>query len=260
MNLVINAAEAIDSSHGTVRIATGSGTYDTSAFSRSAAGGEPKSGHYVFLEVSDDGVGMDTSTIAQLFDPFFTTKFLGRGLGMATVLGIVRGHAGAIDVDSSPGEGTRIRIYFPAAPSEPPRSVSATAENALKEGVILLVDDEKNIRTTTQMLLEGHGFEVLAAGDGCEAIEIFRAQSDRIGVVLLDLTMPHMDGLETLGNLRLLAPHVPAVLTTGYATARAGGESFVPRMTGGPDAILAKPYSLEQLLTLLDKVMRRPKA
>jgi signal transduction histidine kinase/CheY-like chemotaxis protein len=261
MNLVLNASEAIETPHGTVHIATGSGIYDAATFSRSAAGGEPKSGPYVFVEVRDDGVGMDASTLTHLFDPFFTTKFLGRGLGMATVLGIVRGHDGAIEVDSTRGQGTRIRIYLPAAPSEvtPGPKARPATEFTGGHGVILLVDDEKNVRITTKMLLEGLGFEVLTAGDGPEAIQIFEAQSSRIGVVLLDLTMPRMDGVETLGHLRRLAPHVPIVLTSGHATTRPGGDSSVPRATGEPDAILEKPYSVERLLAALEKVMRRPK-
>jgi signal transduction histidine kinase/CheY-like chemotaxis protein len=259
MNLVMNASEAIDGPHGTISITTGSGTYDAAMFARSAAGGEPQSGPYVFVEVRDNGVGMDGFTVTHMFDPFFTTKFLGRGLGMATVLGIVRGHAGAIDVESTPGRGTRIRIYFPAAPSEVRPTRAAEADTMGGQGVVLLVDDEKNVRLTTQLLLEDSGFEVLAAGDGVEAIQIFEAQSDRIGVVLLDLTMPRMDGVETLANLRRLAPHVPVVLMSGYATARPGGESSVRRETGGPDAILAKPYSVEQLLAALREVAHRPK-
>jgi PAS domain S-box-containing protein len=254
MNLVLNASEAISDPHGTIRVSTGTGTYEAAAFARSAAGGEPKTGAYVWLEVKDDGAGMDAPTVAQMFDPFFTTKFAGRGLGMAAVLGIVRGHGGAIDVESAPGQGTRVRVFFPASAAEPVATRATPAEEARGHGVVLLVDDEKNVRVTTGLLLQGFGFEVLFACDGLEAIEIFRAESGRIGAVLLDLTMPRMDGIATLKELRRIAPGVPVVLTSGYAFGRLDEEPF---LGDGPDAVLPKPYPAERLLATLQQVMRR---
>jgi PAS domain S-box-containing protein len=250
MNLVLNAAEAIDRPHGTVWISTGSETFDEGRLPRSVAGDEPKPGVYAWVEVRDDGIGMDAKTIADMFDPFFTTKFVGRGLGMAAVLGIVRGHGGAIDVESSLGAGTRIRIFFPASSLETAGAEPspATAERGEREekALVLVVDDENNVRESTRLLLEGLGFEVLAARDGTTAIELFRTHSSRIGVVLLDLTMPAMDGIETLAHLRRIAPHVPVVLTSGYGTA--------PQ--DGADAILRKPYTAEELLGTLRRLVR----
>ena len=253
MNLVLNASEAISDPSGTIRVSTGVGTYEAAAFARSAAGGEPKAGAYVWLEVKDDGAGMDASTVAQMFDPFFTTKFAGRGLGMAAVLGIVRGHAGAIEVESAPGHGTRVRVFFPASDAEPVAAPPSPTQQARGEGVVLLVDDEKNVRITTALLLRAAGFEVLVAADGLEALEIFGAASGRIGAVLLDLTMPRMGGMATLKELRRLAPGIPVVLTSGYASARLEEELV---LGDRPDAVLPKPYPAERLLATLQRVMR----
>ncbi len=256
MNLVLNAAEAITSPGGTIRAATGSGTYDARAFARSAAGGEPKAGPYVWLEVTDDGIGMDGPTMARMFDPFFTTKFVGRGLGMAAVLGIVRGHAGAIDVQSTPGRGTKVRVFFPASAVGPSRVPPAPAELVRGQGVVLVVDDEKNVRVTTQLLLEELGFEVIVARDGFEALEVFRAQSGRVGAVLLDLTMPRMDGVRTLKALRAIVPRIPVVLVSGYGTAELEDSRLDSLPGATPDAVLAKPYSPEELHAVLQRVMR----
>ncbi len=253
MNLVLNASEAIRGPEGRVVVRTGAGTFGAEALARSAAGGEPKAGEYVFLEVSDEGVGMDGPTVAQMFDPFFTTKFTGRGLGMAAVLGIVRGHAGAINVDSSPGMGTRIGIFFPVSAAKATGKAPRPAVSQSGQGVVLLVDDEKNVRLSTRLLLGELGFEVIAACDGVEGIEVFRAHSHRIGAVLLDRTMPRMDGIQTLKELRRIAPRVPVVLTSGYI------EDFPvdPQAGAAPDAVLSKPYPAERLLATLQEVMKR---
>jgi PAS domain S-box-containing protein len=271
MNLVLNAAEAVAGSQGRVLVATTVGTYEAQAFARSRAGGDLKAGQYVVLEVRDNGVGMDAPTIAQMFDPFFTTKLAGRGLGMAAVLGIVRGHAGAIDVESSPGVGTRIRVFFPATVADAPRASLGPGADRGGQGVVLLVDDEESVRRSTRLLLEHLGFEVIVACDGVEAVEAFRAESGRIGAVLLDLTMPRMDGLATLTELRRIAPQVPVVLTSGYGAAPIedswGGHSAAEggrheeggtQRAASPDAVLAKPYAAKQLVAALQQVMRTP--
>jgi PAS domain S-box-containing protein len=254
MNLVLNASEAIVGHEGSVIVSTGSGTFCAEAFARSPAGGNPKSGPYVYLEVRDDGVGMDEATVAQMFDPFFTTKFVGRGLGMAAVLGIVRGHSGAIDVESAPGGGTRIRVFFPASAERPVGEAARPAMELQGQGVVLVVDDEESIRKSTRMLLEEFGFEVIVARDGVEGVEAFRRDAHRIGAVLLDLTMPRMDGVETLQELRSIAPDVPVILTTGYGAMRAGDSRRSPH-AAAPDAVLAKPYAAQHLLAMLQQVM-----
>ncbi len=241
MNLVLNASEA---GARTVMITTGAGALDDEASARIVAG-EPKPGDYVWIDVKDDGVGMDASIVAHVFDPFFTTKFVGRGLGMAAVLGIVHGHGGAIAIESAPATGTMIRVYFPASDTTPARA----APDARRRARVLVVEDEANVRRSTQMLLEGLGFDVLVAADGVEALETFRASAARIDAVLLDLTMPRLGGLDALARLRALAPQVPVVLTSGYAEAPARDV-----------AVLAKPYSAQQLVDALDEVLRQSPA
>jgi PAS domain S-box-containing protein len=250
MNLVLNASEAISSARGTIRIYTGVSTYEAAAFARSPAGGAPKAGAYVWMEVQDDGVGMDAATVAHMFDPFFTTKFVGRGLGMAAVLGIVRGHDGALEVESAAGVGTRIRVYFPVGNTEPVRATQTSVEGRHGRGLVLLVDDEKNVRLSTERLLVSLGFEVLVARDGFEAVEVFRSESGRIDAVLLDLSMPRMGGIEAMAQLRGIAPHVPVIITSGY-----GVYDDVAHEGPGPNAVLPKPYSVEDLLETIHQVM-----
>ncbi len=239
LNLVLNATESITQPRGRVVVSTGVAEYGVGAFAKSAAGGEPKPGTYVHVEVRDDGAGMDAATVAHMFDPFFTTKLAGRGLGMATVLGIMRGHDGAIDVESNPGRGTRVRVFFPG---EPPRTPAL-------RGVILVVDDESGVRTSTKLLLEQLGFEALVACDGHEAIEVVREHGARLDAVLLDRTMPRLDGMQTMKALRQITPALPIVLTSGY-----GEMSTLPER---PDAVLAKPYTTSELLSALRRVMPR---
>jgi CheY-like chemotaxis protein len=240
MNLVLNASEA---SARTIAIATGTGPIDP----ESLVAGEPKPGTYVWIEVEDDGTGMDAATIARVFDPFFTTKFVGRGLGMAAVLGIVRGHDGAIAIASTPGKGTTIRAYFPASAAIATKAGASPLREPLATRRVLLVEDEANVRHSTQMLLEGLGFDVLVARDGVEAVEAFRRDAKRIDAVLLDLAMPRLGGLGALAALRAIAPDVAVVLTSGYGEAPASDDV----------AVLAKPYTAQQLVDALERVIRR---
>jgi CheY-like chemotaxis protein len=247
MNLVLNAAEAISAPLGTIRISTGTGTYDAAAFVGCPAGSEPKAGAYVWLEVDDDGVGMDDATRGQMFDPFFTTKFVGRGLGMAAVLGIVRGHQGVIEVESTPGRGTRVRVLFPVHAAEPRRRSSRAApKEPGNSGVVLLVEDDANVRLSTELLLRESGFDVLVARDGLDAVEVFQAEHARVDAVLLDLTMPRMDGVKALRELRRIAPCVPVVLTTGYAKVDPAHEA---------DAVLPKPYTEDRLFATIQRAI-----
>src|SRR5450631_4018749 len=195
MNLVINAAEAIGPERGTVSVSTGVAEIES--------GDERPPGRYVYLEVRDSGCGMDEATRAKIFDPFFTTKFAGRGLGLAAVAGILRGHRGRLDVESIPGEGTMFTVFFPAVDPilpqvlEPPSSVVAHGG-----GTLLFVDDEPILRKMGKRVLEKSGYSVLLAENGREAVEIFRHNSSEIAIVLLDLTMPVMSVTEALRMIR----------------------------------------------------------
>lgn len=218
LNLITNASEAIVDSSGVISISTGTMECDRAYLDRTFTPSEAQEGKYTFLEVSDTGVGMDDETQAKIFDPFFTTKFTGRGLGLASVLGIVSGHSGAISIDSEPGRGTTIRVLFPA--SEAALVASGQEETDAGawhgSGLALLVDDEPTVRTVAKAMLERWGFEVLAAADGVEGLEIYRQRADDIAVILLDLTMPRMSGEETLRELRRIRGDVKVVLMSGY--------------------------------------------
>ncbi len=242
MNLIINASEAIGDQSGVITLSTGT-----------LVGGRPHSeqgwlneplpeGPCVYLEVADTGVGMDAATLSRLFEPFFTTKFTGRGLGLAAVLGIVRGHHGAIQVHSEPGQGTSFRLIFPAAqrPAESANPIPVLSEWR-GSGTVLLADDEQMVRDLAQRMLERLGFRVLTASDGKQALQVFQANADEIVCALLDLTMPRMDGVETLRELHAIRADLPVLLSSGYDQADLG------QRIAGAGGFVQKPYELAEL-------------
>jgi PAS domain S-box-containing protein len=257
MNLVINASEAIGDREGTITVRTEAVTCDRAALAAHHLGDGLREGRYVCLEVSDTGGGMAEETRARIFDPFFTTKFTGRGLGLATVLGIVRAHRGAIQVRSEPGRGTTFRILFHSLQTAEVLAVTPAERTPVPpgQGTVLVVDDEPFIRDLARQMLEAAGFAVLTAADGREAVEVYRAQGATIGVVLLDLTMPRQDGVETFHALRRIRPDVRVVLCSGY-----GDQEASKRFSGHDLAgFVAKPFQLEELLRAVrDALAGRP--
>ena len=249
MNLVINASEAIGDRSGTISIVTGAMECDRHYLGNTWLKHEIPEGLYVYLEVSDSGCGMKPEVLERMFDPFYTTKFTGRGLGLAAVLGIVRGHKGSLKVYSEPGRGTTFKVLFP------PVSGTATQladESPVKQpwrgrGTLLLVDDEETVRVLSKQMIERLGFRCVTAADGEEATTYFRIHSDEISVVLLDLTMPHMDGEETFRELRKLKPDVRVVLSSGY-----NEQDVTQRFAGkGLAGFIQKPYKLATLTEIL---------
>ncbi|MBI5693605.1 MAG: PAS domain S-box protein [Verrucomicrobia bacterium] len=252
MNLITNASEAIGDRAGQVHLRTTVADFDAKTLAQSRCDEIPEPGRYVVLEVTDTGCGMDAATQERLFEPFFTTKFTGRGLGMSAILGIVRGHKGAILVYSRVGLGTRIRVLFPAgpvvepaAPATPVTLAAAPATPARKKGTVLVVDDEVVVRRVCRAMLERNGWETLEAGDGPGAIEMFTARAADIQGVLLDLSMPRMNGLEVFRELRRLRPEVRVVLSSG---ANAAPEYAEKLKTEGVAGFLHKPFTAESLL------------
>jgi signal transduction histidine kinase len=248
MNLITNAADAIGAAPGTIALATSVRPFDEAQLRRSRTPDVPRAGRFVALEVRDTGCGMEASTLERLFDPFFSTKGAGRGLGMSALLGIVRGHGGALIVESAPGAGTTVHALFPAmegarageeiAPAEEEKGVRPPLT-----GAVLVVDDEEVVRGVCRAMVRSLGFEVLTAADGREAVELFRANVGRVGAVLLDVSMPRMDGMATLDELRRIDPAVRVVLSSGFdeqeSTRRLSG--------GGLVGFIQKPYSLAAL-------------
>jgi len=258
MNLVINGAEAIpEGKTGTVTIVTSQQQLDERHVREheSAAIGELKPGTYVLLEVRDTGSGMDEATKATIFDPFFTTKFTGRGLCLAAVLGIVRGHAGAIEVDSAPERGTVFRVLFPALDVAPDHQPQAHQDirDLSGQGTILVIDDEPVVRSMVKRALEHYGYNVLLAEDGERGLEVFRQAADHIQCVVLDMTMPVMSGEETLSRLRVLCSDIPVILSSGFNEAEA-----MRRFEGkGLAGFIQKPYTTPTLAEKIKDVRKR---
>jgi PAS domain S-box-containing protein len=261
MNLITNASEAVGDAPGAVSLTTGLQYCDDDCLRRSRLEQKPAAGWFVFLNVSDTGCGMDEHVQQRLFDPFFTTKFTGRGLGMSAVLGIVRGHQGAIIVNSQVGRGTTIRVLFPAQADglamrgrdeDAALAQSPGADMPVCAGTFLVVDDEEMVRSMVQAAVRSMGFEAMAACDGIEAVSMYRAHADAIAGVILDLTMPHMDGVATFNELRHIRPDVKVILSSGYDEQEA-----TRRFAGlGLDGFVQKPYRLQQLEETLRRVLK----
>ncbi|ACH40230.1 sensor histidine kinase response regulator, PAS domain-containing [Citrifermentans bemidjiense Bem] len=252
MNLVINASEATGEQGGTISISTGYRYFDQSYLKEAWFDCELAEGEFVFLQVADTGCGMDESTLLRIFDPFFTTKFTGRGLGMSAVLGIIRGHKGAIKVQSKTGEGTTFTVLLPA--SDLPvlvKEADQKMDNWQGSGTILLVDDEETICDIGAMMLGQLGYEVVTALSGSSALQTYRSRPD-IKFVILDLTMPQMDGEQTFDALRALDPEVKVIMSSGYSAQEVTG-----KFTGtGLLDFIQKPYSMQALLEVMKRCDR----
>ncbi|HRF62228.1 MAG TPA: ATP-binding protein [Candidatus Competibacter sp.] len=250
MNLVINASEALDEHGGAITISTGIMECSREYLSEAFLDESLTEGSYVWLEISDTGCGMDKETQRRIFEPFFTTKFTGRGLGLSAVLGIVRAHKGALRVYSEQGRGTAFKVLFPAVLEErmlTTRSQGVKPGDWKGAGTILLVDDEESVRIMGIRMLERLGFGVLTAMDGREALDIYRERHAEIALVLLDLTMPDLDGEETFRELRQIDSRVCVVMSSGYTESEIAPRFAGRRLSG----FLQKPYTLNALAQCL---------
>ncbi len=255
MNLIINAAEAVDDDVGGILMRTGTLFADRALLRAGFANDDVPEGDYAFVEVEDTGCGIDQATLARIFDPFFTTKSKGRGLGLAGVRAIVSDHGGALLVSSTPGIGTLFRVLLPVRDD----LVRHTEEHRARTTVellgrqILLVDDEPMIRRVTSRLLSVRGATVLSAADGHEALELFAADPEAIACVLLNVSMPYINGIDVAAELFALRPDTPVLLVSGYSV-----EEIRRRVSDLPIAgVLQKPFSsaglLEAVAALLDR-------
>jgi PAS domain S-box-containing protein len=252
MNLIINASDAIGEQSGQILVKTGLIHADREYLQSTYLENELPEGDYVYLEVSDTGSGMDAETQARIFDPFFTTKFTGRGLGLAAVLGIVRGHHGTIRLDSEPGRGSTFRVLFPAR-SRPAAEVAAPigTQTANVSGArVLVIDDDATVRQVTRRILELAGFSVVLAASGREGLRHY-SEEPGVSVVLLDLTMPEMDGEETFRLLREKDPGVRVVITSGFSK-----QDTAERFPGtGLAGFIQKPYRPGELIEAIAQAL-----
>ncbi len=252
MNLVLNAAESIGDGCGTVRVSTGAEDLDGHAMPDLVAADPIAPGHYVFVDVSDDGSGMDDATKARIFDPFFTTKATGRGLGLAAVVGILRAHAGAIRITSRLGEGSAFRAYFPASRRRASIAPDVEADMFRGSGIVLVIDDEPQVRTVARRMLEWFGFEVVEATGGRDGIEKFRARSAEVSLVLLDMMMPELNGEDVFRELRAIRPDVRVLLSSGYTEDEARERFRAEGLAG----MVEKPYTTAQLAARIAKALK----
>lgn len=240
MNLITNASDAIGDRPGTITLRTLASTSGSNE---------------VILEVSDSGMGMDTDTLQRIFDPFFTTKFSGRGLGLAAVMGIVKGHHGQIRIRTSPGDGTTFKIFFPAAAptADPVGPAVDDISDWRGHGTVLVAEDEEGVREIARRMLADLGFRTLVATDGREAVGIMAREGKDVAAVLLDLSMPRMGGREAFHRIRERWHRVPIVLMSGYTE-----QVMIPQVSdarNGPTSYLQKPFLQEDLAAALRRLL-----
>lgn len=251
MNLIMNAAEAADKECAWVVARTSRQELDAQFIRKVLSPDEVSPGSYVCLEVEDNGKGMDQATRVRIFDPFFTTKVKGRGLGLASVLGIVRGHGGAIKVYSEPGRGTSIRVFLPVVPAAVIDHGAGGGAALAGRGLILVVDDEGIVRKVARASLEHYGYSVIMAEDGREGVALYRERASEISAVVLDLIMPHMGGEQAFAELRAINPDVKVVISSGYSDTEA-----LTRFETLPIAgFLRKPFTSSQLAEAVKQAM-----
>ncbi len=258
MNLITNASEAIGDRPGVISLRTGSVKLSDTTPAALWHSRDLAEGAYVFAEVSDTGVGLAAEKIERIFDPFYSTKGAGRGLGLAAILGIARGHGGAIQVDSEPEKGTTIRLLLPVS-DQSETSADSELRRSGRSGqwqggaTILVVDDEPQVRAVAKRLLERAGFEVVAVVDGQAAVDFQREHPDEIDAVLLDVSMPRMSGAETFRAVRRVQPELGILLISGY------DEHETTRKLGkeGLAGFIQKPFNGNALVHKMRNVLER---
>ena len=254
MNLITNASEAIGSDIGAITITTGIKNYSEEGLSVSRINKKPLSGDFVYVEISDTGCGMNKDTVQKIFDPFFTTKFTGRGLGMSALKGIVEGHRGAVFINSVVGKGTTIQVAIPVVENISDEEGSIKDMEViypLSHGTILIADDEEFMRNLCNKLISEMGYTVITAKNGLEAVELFKNNQEHIVCVILDLTMPKMDGYTAFNEIKKINPDARVILSSGF------NEQVVVQSLVGADlaGFLQKPYTIKELQNQIRKAV-----
>jgi CheY-like chemotaxis protein len=259
VNLVNNAWEAYGGAPGPVTIRTGRTLLGPEELAAADASWAEPGREYVYLEVSDQGVGICETVRQRMFDPFATTKFVGRGLGLSVVMAIVRSHAGAISVTNTTGQGTTFRVFFPAAsaPAEESRTRTAAKSASVRDATVLVVDDDEAVLELAQIFLSRAGVHVRTASSGREALELLLERSEAVDAVVLDLAMPDVDGREVLDALVLERPDLSVILTSGYDH-KAVEQQLDRACSSIP--FLQKPYTPEDLVERVQKAIADPAA
>lgn len=259
MNLIINAAEAMENRPGTIAIRVGGGRVSLEEALTLAVVPPQLDQEFVFLEVADQGLGISPENLSRIFDPFFTTKFAGRGLGLAAVQGIVRGHKGGLGVTSQVGHGTTFRLLLPACadrglPSGVAEEAPPPDEDTWRgEGTVLVVDDEAAVRKTIVTMLRRFGFDAVPAAEGREAVRWLAETGQDVRMVILDLTMPGMDGVETFRELCAVRPDLCVLLISGYNV----NEAALRYAGLGIAGFLQKPFGVTGLRAALRAILER---
>lgn len=255
MNIVVNASEALEAHGGVISISTCMVTVNKEYLTESMFSEDIADGRYVCLTISDTGCGIIDKDFPLIFDPFFTTKTIGRGLGLAAVLGIIRGHKGAINVQSEHGEGTRFEVFLPCTEvntetsgSRPP---AHECERQSERGLILFVDDEEEVRSVCVQILENSGFTVISASDGLEAVKLFRDNSEEILAVFMDMLMPNMNGIDAFRKIREIRPDIRVIMCSGY-TEQAVMNDFKDDC---PSGFIQKPFRSRDMIQKLTDVL-----
>jgi signal transduction histidine kinase/nitrogen-specific signal transduction histidine kinase len=253
LNLITNAAEAIGDIPGTIRLTTMVGQVSDENLQLSRLAQIPAAGEYAQLSVTDTGQGMDEDTLEKMFDPFFTTKFAGRGLGLATVLGIIKRHDGAVLVSAAEQEGTSFAMLLPTAKGEQQLQEPDREEPDLPgpEATILVVDDESTVHAIAVKMLSRAGYKVLSAFNGKEALRVYIDHREEIHCVLMDLTMPEMDGMEASAAIREIDPDIPIVLASGFDEQNLV-ENYADYKING---FIQKPFRMAGLIEIITSVL-----
>ena len=254
MNLIINASEAIGKEHGEIRVSLATTDIKTGQSEQDYNGKTIPPGKYVYLEVTDNGCGMDEETKWRIFEPFYTTKFTGRGLGMSAVLGIIKSHGGALQLHSEVGQGTTFKVYLPVqknSASDENTNASVLSTPWQGSGTILLVEDEDQVRLIAKALLKKMGFTVLEAANGKEALELYQKNATDITLVMTDIGMPIMDGYELFQELKNMNPELPIIVSSGYGDAEVSSRIDIYSIAG----IISKPYGPDQLREVLKRAL-----
>jgi len=254
MNLILNASDSIGDEQGTITIRTGMEhglKRDEKAVYFLTENTNPS--EFIYLEVGDSGEGIEDKMIERIFDPFFTSRSMGKGLGLSAVIGIVKSHGGYLRVKSTLGCGSSFRLYFPVSSKEAVEEKKPARRTDFYpgEGTILIADDEPTIREMAGVTLENHGFEIIVAADGREAVEIYRRKKKDIILLVLDLTMPELDGIEVIKEIHRSDPEVKAILSSGFSR----HEAIEDLEQKGFSAFLPKPYKPEDLIEVVMSVL-----